>query len=170
MIETQQTSWYALHVRLRQECLVEEALRYKGYETFLPLHRANAREYERHNNIQLPLFPGYLFCRCDMGSNSGGKIVTTPGVMRILGSKFPTPVPDDEIEAVKRLVRSKAVLSPCPFMQPGQIVMIRGGPLRGLKGCVVAEHSCFRLVISLTLLRRSVAVTIERDWVSPVLA
>jgi transcriptional antiterminator NusG len=170
-METGHTVWYALHVRSRHECLVEEILRYKNYETFLPLRRADTPEFKGRNDTQLPLFPGYLFCKCNLASHSCGMVVTTPGVIRILGrSKSPTPIPDDQIEAVKQLVQSRVELLPWPFIEPGQLVMIRGGPLRGLRGCVLSGGSYSRFVVSVTLLQRSVAVKIERDCVSPLLS
>ena len=100
-----QLSWYALRVQSRLSSLASTTLRGKGYEEFSPLYRSRRRWSDRTKELELPLFPGYLFCRFDVSDRL--PILTTPGVIGIVGiGKTPAPVDLDEIEAVRAILRS----------------------------------------------------------------
>lgn len=159
--------WYSLHVRSRSEKLVTQALAQKGYETFLPFWRRERRWSDRVKKIELPLFPSYLFCRFD--ANQRLPILTTPGVLAILGAgKTPVPVDNREIAAVEAIVRSGLAVEPQPYLQTGQRVVIADGPLRGVEGFLTAVKNRRRLVVSVTLLRRSVTVDVDECSVVPL--
>lgn len=157
--------WYALHVRSRAELAVARQIEHKGYEAFVPLYTSLRRWADREKELALPLFPSYVFCRVTV--NSTGLVVTTPGVIRIVAAGgVPLPVEDDEIHALQRIVQTRARSEPVLHMQAGTRVEVRAGPLRGLQGVLAQSAHGARLVVSVTLLQRSVAVEIDsRDLV-----
>jgi transcription antitermination factor NusG len=162
--------WYAIRVRSRLEKLVSAALRGKGYEEWLPLYRARHQWSDRVKQLDLPLFPGYIFCRFDVHDRLV-PILTTPGVLAIVGAgKTPIPVPDDEMAAVQSIVRSGLAVQPWPSLNVGSQVCIQRGALAGITGTVLNVDKTCRLVLSIPLLQRAVAVEIDRDWVRPLTA
>ena len=119
--------------------------------------------------VDLPLFPGYLFCRLDIRERLL-PVLTTPGVIRIVGAgKTPIAIGDDEIAAVQAVIRSGLPTIPWPSLAPGSRVFIERGPLAGLEGVAVNVEKKYRLIVSVSLLQRSLAVEIEREWVRPIL-
>lgn len=159
--------WFALRVRPRCEKAVAEALRGKGYEEFLPLYRERRRWSDRVADVDLPLFPGYVFSRFDVQKRL--PILKTPGVMLVVGiGRIPQPVDESEIEALQILVRSRLDVQPWPYLHIGQRVRILRGPLAGAEGILTAVKKQSRLLVSVTLLQRSVAVEISEDWAWPV--
>jgi hypothetical protein len=121
-------NWYALRVKPRCEKAVADALAGKGYEEFLPLHRERRRWSDRVVSTELPLFPGYLFCRFDAQQRL--PIVTTPGVMLVVSAaKVPQPVDDEEIASLRILVASQLQLQPWPYLHVGQRIQIVGDDL-----------------------------------------
>jgi transcription antitermination factor NusG len=160
--------WYALQVCHKYESVVSSILRNKGYPEFLPLYRARRRWSDRIAEIDLPLFPGYLFCRFDAGDRRV-PIVTTPGVVRIVGiGRTPVPVDDAEIAAIQAIVASGVAAEPWPYLRAGHRVRIRHGSLAGVEGILIEARSRHRLVVSVALLQRSVAVEIDSASVVPV--
>ena len=159
--------WFALQVRPKYERLVASALLFKGYESFLPLCRRRSRWSDRIKEIELPLFPGYMFCRFEV--NKRLPILVTPGVQRIVGiGKAPHPVDDSEIAALQAIVISGLRAEPWPYIQIGQRVRIERGSLAGVEGILTGVRGPARLVVSVNLLQRSVAVEIDESWVWPV--
>jgi len=159
--------WYALQVRTRYERVVAEYLSGLGYEWFLPLCRDRKRWSDRVKQVELPLFPGYLFCRFDVQSRL--PILKTPGVVQIVGyNRQPVPVDESEIAAIQTLVSSGVPNQPCSFVEIGDRVQIESGPLRGLEGILVESRGRHKLVLSVTLLQRSVAVEIDSLSVTPI--
>lgn len=117
--------------------------------------------------MELPLFRGYLFCQFDVSDRL--PILTTPGVIGIVGAgKIPVPVDLDEIEAIRAILRSGLVTQPWPLLRVGSKVYIEGGPLAGLEGIITNSDKVYRLIVSVTLLQRSVAVEINRKWARPI--
>lgn len=160
--------WYAVRVQSRLGRITSATLQGKGYEEFLPMYRSRRRWSDRFKQLDLPLFPGYLFCRFDYPDRVG-PVLTTPGVIGIVSAgKTPIPVAEEEIEAVKRIVHSGLAAQPWPFLRVGSNVYIERGSLTGLEGFVISANKVHRLVVSVTLLQRSVAVEIDRDWVRPI--
>lgn len=148
----------------RRECLVHEFLLAKGYESFLPLYKCRRQWSDRIKDLELPLFPGYLFCRFNLYHRL--PILQTPGILCIVGiGKSPVPISEGEISAVRSVVEARLPAQPWPFLQTGQTVRLRCGPLAGLDGIVVQLKSSCRLVVSIKLLQRSVAAEIDSAWV-----
>jgi transcription antitermination factor NusG len=160
--------WYAIRVRSKFESAVSASLQGKGYDTFLPVYRLQRRWSDRVKELDLPLFPGYLFCRFNPHERLL-PILTTPGVLDIVGyGKTPVPVDDQEIGAVKSILRSGLGAEPWPFLRVGSEVYIEAGPLAGVEGIITNTDKVYRLIVSVNLLQRSVAVEIDRDWVRHV--
>jgi transcription antitermination factor NusG len=159
--------WFALRVKSRHEKLVATVAQNKGFEQFLPLYQSRRRWSDRVKSIELPLFPGYLFCRLD--SRYRLPLLTIPGVLHFVGiGKIPVPIETSEINAIQTAIQSGLLVEPCSFLETGQRVRLEAGPLAGIEGIVLGTSKQQRVVVSVTLLRRSVAVAIERDWAIPV--
>jgi transcription antitermination factor NusG len=159
--------WFALQVRMRHEVGVADYLHGKGYEWFLPLYKTRRRWSDRVKQIDSPLFPGYLFCR--FNPHDRLPILKTPGVTQIVGyNHVPVPVDEQEIEAIRKLVASGLPNSPCAYLEIGSKVRIEAGALRGLEGILMDIKGKQRLVLSITLLQRSVAVEIDSEAVTVV--
>jgi transcription antitermination factor NusG len=159
--------WFALQVRMRHEIGVADQLKGKGYEWFLPLYKARRHWSDRVKEVDSPLFPGYLFCR--LNPHDRLPILKTPGVTQIVGcNHVPVPVDEQEIEAIRRLIASGVPNVPCAYLEVGSKVRIEAGALRGLEGILTELKGKRRLVLSITLLQRSVAVEIDADAVSVV--
>ena len=159
--------WFALQVKSRYENVVTAHLDGKGYEWFLPLYKCRRRWSDRFKEIECPLFPGYVFCR--LNSFDRLPILITPGVVLIVGTgKTPVPIDETEIAAIQAAVGSGLPSQPWPFVQIGQRVRIEYGPLCGLEGVLLDFRGRHRLVLSVTLLQRSIAVQVEDAWVTPI--
>jgi len=159
--------WFALQVRTRYESFVAAHLGGRGYEWFLPTYKSRRRWSDRFEEIEQPLFPGYVFCRLDPSNRL--PILTTPGVFLIVGvGKTPLSIAESEIAAIQATIKSGLPSQPWPFLQIGQTVRIEHGPLSGLEGILLEVRGHHRLVLSVTLLQRSIAVQLEDAWVSPV--
>ena len=160
-------NWFALRVKPRHERLVATALHGKGYEEFLPLYRCRRKWSDRVKVLDLPLFPGYVFCRFD--PNDRLPILTTPGVLLIVSSgKTPLPVDENEISAVRTIVESQLQVEPWPYLAAGHLVCVISGPLRGIEGFFLNCKRPGRLVVSVTILQRSVAVEMDSECVVPL--
>jgi transcription antitermination factor NusG len=160
-------SWYALQVKPRFEKHVTGQLSGKGYETFLPSYVAKRKWSDRVKSLSLPLFPGYVFCRFDVHSRL--PILVTPGVMSVVGvGKTPAPIEDTEMLAIRQVIDSGVPAQRWPYLNCGEMVRVESGPLEGLTGIVVRMKGTEHLVVSVSLLMRSVSVEIDRDSIRPL--
>src|ERR1051326_76333 len=159
--------WYALTLRTHFEKVVALLLRRKGYEEYLPTYRSRQHWADRMEEIELPLFPGYIFCKFDVADMF--PVLLIPGVTSVVSfGGLPVAVPETEIAAVQRIVNSGMDYGPWPGIGPSQTVQVNYGPLRGLEGTLIQVKENYNLVISIKMLRRSVSVEIDRDCVTPV--
>ena len=159
--------WYALHVKPRFEKYVQIHLEEKGYESFFPAYVSTRRWSDRVKSISLPLFPSYVFCRFDVHDRL--PILVTPGVHFIVGiGKTAAAVDEAEIAAVRHVLESGVMTQPWPYLKEGEMVRVEAGALEGLTGIVVRAKGVDRLIISVTLLMRSVSVEIDRRCVQPL--
>ena len=155
--------WYAIHTRYRHESSVSELLSSKGYSILYPSYKTVRKWKRRSVIVRMPLFPGYVFCNLDVHDRL--PVLITPGVVRIVGAgKIPVPVDDREIRSIETAMRADAHAQPYPYLRPGREVEIPEGPLRGLTGTIVSMKNNYRMVVSVTLLQRSMAVEIEAHW------
>ena len=152
--------WFALQVRSRYEKIVKAHLDGKGYECFLPLYKCRRRWSDRFKEVEQPLFLGYLFCRLNLLNRL--PILTIPGVVLIVGvAKTPVAIDENEILAIQAAVKSGLPMQPLQALRIGQRVRIDRGPLCGLEGTLMELRGRHHLVLSVTLLQRSVAVQVE---------
>jgi transcription antitermination factor NusG len=159
--------WYALTTKPQHEKRAVKALEIKGFQTFLPLYKSRRQWSDRKKVLELPLFPGYVFCRLTPETRLGA--ITTPNVTSVVGTgNRPCPVPDEEIEAVRAMAASGLPLEAWRYLEVGQRVRIEGGPLDGLTGILALEKGAARVVVNVSILQRSVAVEIAREQLSPV--
>jgi transcription antitermination factor NusG len=156
--------WFAISVTVRREKIISQLLRDKGFETFLPLYSRRHQYGRRIREFDLPLFPGYLFCRLILSTRL--LVLTTPGVLRMVGAgRVPIPVEDHEITSLQRAIDAGVALMPHPFWRAGQSGRISAGPLAGIEGIVVNAKAPVRLILSVSLLQRSVLLEIDSDCV-----
>lgn len=166
-IGTEIQKWYALQVRTRWESSTAVLLSGKGYQTFLPTHKTKKRGNGRLRDANAPLFPGYVFCQFDAQNRL--PILVTPGVIAVVGrGRIPLPVDDEEIAAIQTVVSSGLRAEPWPYLELGQKVRIEGESLQGLEGILINFKGNHRIVVSVSLLRRSVALEIDRSCVRPI--
>ena len=162
----EKTAWFALMVAPRKEKITAQTLRADGFEEFLPLYCSRHLWSDRIKKIESPLFPGYVFCRFDPRVRQA--VLKTAGVVSIVSfGKIPEPIHDSEISALQAVCGSGLTATPYPTPKVGSTVRLNEGPLRGLEGILVEDKKT-RLIISLTLLQRSVAVVIDRAWIAPI--
>lgn len=160
-------SWYAVYVRSRHEKVVEGALQGKGYSAFSPAYRVRRKHSDRTVDVDVPLFPGYVFCQFDVARRL--PILTTPGVVFVVSTgDTPQAVEAHEIASLQTIVASGRAVQPWPFLKEGQRVRVQAGPLSGALGTLVRIKNDTRLIVSVTLLQRSVAVEIDQDSAVPV--
>jgi len=159
--------WFALQVRSRREALVATQLTGQGYECFLPLYKSERRWSDRVKEISQPLFPGYLFCRLEL--HNRGPLLMTPGVQQIVGiGRTPIPVAETEVESIRQALSSGLPSQPWLYLEIGQRVRVNHGSLSNLEGILINFKGSHRIVLSVSLLQRSVAMEIDLSWVTPV--
>lgn len=153
-------SWFALYTKHQHEKTAALLLQSTGFEVFLPLYHTVHRWKDRNQKVQLPIFPCYLFLRTSFARKAD--VLRTPGVFSIVESGGqPCAIPEGEIEAIRRAANSPAHLEPHPFLNSGDRVRIRSGPLAGIEGILTAAKKRHRVVLSVELLRKSVGVEVD---------
>jgi transcription antitermination factor NusG len=159
MLSPELASWFAVQVMPQHEYKVATQLRYKGQEEFLPSVASRRRWSDRSKIVDRPLFPGYVFCR--LNRSSFGTVLSTPGVYRIVSfGGQPYPVSDDEMESLHQILDSGRDVKPVPYLTLGQKVQIVSGPLQGLTGVITRFKTQNRLVVSMDMLMRSIAIEV----------
>lgn len=165
----QNQPWYALRVRSNHERVAAMHLREQGYEEFCPAYKSERQWSDRKKTMDQFLFPGYVFCR--LNPDDRRPVLMMPGVVNVVGfGSQPAAIPDQEIEHVRAMVRSGLLVTPWPFLNVGQTVVLERGPLAGVEGILQEIKKTFRLVVSVHLLQRSVSTEVDRAWVRPIAA
>jgi transcription antitermination factor NusG len=165
---TQENSdWWALYTRHQHEKTVADMLSAKGFEVFLPLYESIRRWKDRSKKLALPLFPCYVFVRG--GLDRRLQVVTTPGVHMILfhGEQV-AMIPTVEIDVIRKVVEGPFRVEPHPFLKCGERVRVIRGSLEGVEGVLVRKKNLYRLVLSVDMMAKSVAVEIDATEVEPV--
>jgi len=161
--------WYAVWSRSRHEKLVASALTNIGVTTFLPLVPEMHRWSDRHKSVDVPLFPGYVFVQIPNSAEARLHVLKTSGVVQFVGNRQgAVSIQDKEINDVMAVLDQRVSCSPYPFLQLGQRVRICGGALDGIEGVLISRDSGSKLVISIELIRRSLAVSVYNLDVEPV--
>jgi transcription termination/antitermination protein NusG len=158
--------WYAVHTKSRHESKVCDGLALKSLHAFLPKIEAWSRRKDRRKKIRLPMFPGYLFVQLPTADNQARiDILKTAGVVKILGTtrgNIPIPVPDEKIEAIRRLVDSNVEIQHFRYPRIGERARILDGPFREIEGIVVkADPRKDLFVITIEILQRAVAIEMQ---------
>ena len=158
--------WYALHVHARKEAFVASQLEGNGLECFLPTYKSVRKWSDRVKEIQQPLFPSYLFSRFDFQDRRA--VVMTAGVLQVVGNgRTPVPIPDEEISAIQMGVASGLPHQPWPYIEVGERVRVAHGTFSGLEGILINIKGNHRVVLSVSLLQRSVAFEVDLAWLVP---
>jgi transcription antitermination factor NusG len=159
--------WFALQIRSRWEAPTADLLRGKGFETLLPTYTTRRKWSDRIKVVESPLFPGYVFCRFDVHNRL--PILITPGVISVVGrGKSPVAVDDAEIQYIQAAIGSGIHMEPWPYVEIGERVRIKHDVLDGMEGILTSFRGSDRVIISVTLLRRSVALEIDRSRITPL--
>jgi transcriptional antiterminator NusG len=158
--------WFAIWTRSRHEKAVHEQLGRKDVESFLPTVTRWSRWKDRKKQIDWPLFPGYVFARFD--PTIVLPILKCTGVVSIVSfGGRPAPIPELEIDGIRRLVESELKYDPCPLIREGMMVEMIHGPLKGVTGRLLRKGSHARLVLAVDLIGRAVSVTVDAADVRP---
>lgn len=157
--------WFALRVKSNCEKTVAAIVHNKGFEVFLPLYIVRNRWSDRVKTLEVPLFPGYVFCHIDAKVRLS--VLTIPGALEFIGiAKIPSPIEDAEIANIRDAVRSGLPALPWEYMDAGQLVRVNEGSLAGCEGILIKTCNNYRIVVSVKLLKRSIAVEIDRNSVT----
>ncbi len=157
--------WFAVYTRSHHEKSVAQQLQGRGIEYFLPLYASARRWKDRVKVLQMPLFAGYLFVRIPQAQFLD--VLQTHGVSTIVGSPKPLPLEEMEIEQLRTWLSLSLAVEPNPYLRIGQLVRVRRGPLTDIEGILVRKKNGLRLVVSIDLIQRSVALEIdEADIIS----
>lgn len=159
--------WYALYTRPRHEKKAAELLEEKRYEVYLPLVKKVRQWKDRKKKIDMPLFNSYLFVHFDYSQRF--EVLNTHGIVKIINfSGQPAVIPDWQIDALKRMLEFPETVKLEKYIQPGEIVEITDGPMRGLKGMVDIKKDSKRIVLSIDGVFQSISVEIEEEFVQRV--
>jgi len=159
--------WYALYTRHQHEKVVHQILTGKGFEAFLPLYTTAHQWKDRVKRVSLPLFPCYVFLQGPLAQWL--PVLTTPGVHTVVGfGGEPASISGAEIEAIRRVIDNSVKVEPHPFLKCGDRVRVIGGPLRGLEGILLRKKNWCKLLLSVEMLQRSVAVEVDVGMVQRV--
>ena len=159
-------AWYAVWTRSRHEQVVRQQIERQGLEAFLPTITKWSRWKDRRKKIDWPLFPGYCFARFD--PNERLTVLKCSGVVNIVSINGDiAPIPDFEIDGIRRLVTSELQYDPCPLIQEGSMVEVVHGPLKGVVGRLLRKGAHARLVLAVDLIGQAVSVEVDAADVKP---
>ena len=165
--ESQSRHWFAIRTRSRSEKIVRDQLARREIEEYLPLVKRISYWKDRKKVIEWPLFQGYCFAK--FCNEQGLTVLQTPGVVEIVGSGHsPEPILEEEILALQHVMGHPRPCESHPYLEEGMSVSVTRGPFEGIKGTLVRKRDGYRLVLSIRLIRQSVAVHIDADDVMPI--
>jgi transcription antitermination factor NusG len=146
---------------------VAEQIEQRRISCFLPLYRSMRRWKDRRKEVDLALFPGYVFVRISLRDKL--KVLQVPGAVRLVTfNREPAPLPDLEIECLRSRQSSSGTIEPHPYLSVGRRVRVRSGPMKGLEGIIRRTKDNCRVVFSIDLIMRSVAVEVDEADLDPV--
>ena len=158
--------WYAAYTCANHEKRVAAEIEARDVEHFLPVYSSVRRWKDRRVSLELPLFPGYVFVRLALRDRL--RVLQIPSVVRLVGfNGQPAPLPDKEVEILRAGLSQRLRADPHPFLTLGRRVRITGGPFAGLEGLLKRKKNNLRVVVSLSLIERSVAVDVDVADVAP---
>ena len=159
--------WFAAYTCAKHEKRIAYQLQRKSVEYFLPLYEAFHKWKDRRKRVELPLFPGYVLVRIPLRDRL--QVLEIPSVVRLVGfNGQATPLPDSEIELLRSGLAHKLRVEPHPFLTRGRRVRIQRGPLAGLEGILTRRKGSLRVILSVDLIMRSIAVDIDIADILPI--
>ncbi|MBZ5706791.1 MAG: UpxY family transcription antiterminator [Acidobacteriia bacterium] len=159
--------WYASYTNPRHEKQVARQMEANGIPCFLPLYRSVRRWKDRRKQLELPLFPGYVLVQIALKDRL--QVLRLPGVAQLVSfNGKPAPLPGSEVEALRRGLAGGVCVEPHPFLRVGRRVLVRSGPMAGVEGILQRKKDRFRVVISIELIRRSVAMEVDEADLEPI--
>jgi transcription antitermination factor NusG len=159
--------WYAAYISPRHEKKVFDHLQRRRVESFLPLYEAVHRWKDRRARVELPLFPGYIFVKIPLAARL--RVLEVPSVVRLVAfNGQPAALPEQEIDLLRRGLAADVKAGPHPYLRIGRRVRVTRGAMAGMEGILKRRKDCFRLVISMELIQRSIAVEVDAADVEPV--
>jgi len=162
-------AWYALYTRSRFEKKLMSELTDRSIEVFLPMREVLSRWKDRKKKIWIPLFPGYIFVHHVDTPANRYRILNVPGAVRFIGFNSQTvPIPQEQIDGVRRFLESNLMVDPYPYMRIGRRVEVVAGPLKGIQGKLVQKRGRFRFVLQVDLIRQAISVEIDASDVRPI--
>jgi transcription antitermination factor NusG len=162
-------SWFAIQTWPRYEKKVAVEFQSKEIEVFLPLLSSKRKWSDRRTEIQLPLFPSYVFVRIDKSSNARIGVLRTNGVTGFVGVRgIGVSIPQVQIESVRSLLASEIAFQPHPHLTVGKRVRIRGGSLDGVEGTLLEKKGDLSLLVSIQLIQRALAIRVAGFRVEPI--
>ena len=152
--------WYALYTCARHEKRVAQQIEGRRLSCFLPLYRSVRRWKDRRKELELALFPGYVFVQMSLANKL--RVLEVPGVVRLVSfNGQPAALPPEEIEALRNRISGSAKVEPHPYLRAGRKVRVRSGPFQGLEGVIVRRKDRCRLIFSIDLIQRSLAIELD---------
>jgi transcription antitermination factor NusG len=159
-------NWYALYTCPRHEKSVAQQIEERSISCFLPLYRSVRRWRDRRKELELALFPGYVFVHLALGDRL--RVLQLPSAVRLVSfNGQPAIVPSAEIDSLRQSLSAAGCAEPHPYLRVGRRVRVCGGPMQGLEGIIVRRKDRCRLVFSLDLIMRSMAVEVDESDVEP---
>jgi transcription termination/antitermination protein NusG len=151
--------WYAVYTRANHERHVADRLEGRSIDYFLPLYESVHKWKDRRVRLARPLFPGYVFVHLALRDRLS--VLQIAGVVRFVGFNSPVALTDEELRTLRAGLSQNSAAMPHPFLTVGQRVRIQSGPFAGLVGILRRKKSKFRIVVSLELIQRSIAVEVD---------
>ena len=161
-----QGSWYALYTCPRHEKRVAQQIERRSFSCFLPLYRSVRRWKDRRKVLELALFPGYVFVHMKLENRL--QVLQLPGVVRLVSfNGQPAVLPAEQIEALQERLSAAVRIEPHPYLRVGRKVRVRRGPMQGLEGIILRRKDSCRVIFSIDLIMRSVAVEVDEADLEP---
>lgn len=155
-------NWFAIRTRSRHEKVAERQLQGQGIDVFYPVVSQIRQWSDRRKVVELPLFAGYAFVRIAPSAEERVRVLRTHGIVELVGGQgHGSPIPAEQIEAVRALVAGNVPFAQRPFLKVGQRVRVRGGALDGVVGILVAQNGSRNLIISVEPIQRSLSIQID---------
>jgi transcription termination/antitermination protein NusG len=165
-LEEAEPHWYAAYTCANHEKRVAEQMRERSVDHFLPQYRAMRRWKDRRVQLDLPLFPGYVFVRVSLGERL--RVLQVPSVVRLVSfGGRPVALPDEQMTRLREGLASKMQAGPHPYLTVGRRVRILRGALAGLEGILVRLRGSVRVVLTLELILRSISVEVDAADIAP---
>jgi len=159
--------WYAAYTHARHEKKVAQQLQERGIEHFLPVYHSVRSWKDRRKELDMVLFPGYVFTRIDVAEKL--RVLQLPGVVRFVSfNGQPTPLAGDDLAALRNALQQGMRAEHHPYLTAGRRVKVVHGPLTGARGILLRLKTNCRIVISIDAIMRSVSVEIDESDVEPI--